>query len=259
MAEFPITAISDYTSDGLRRAFGISARRWAERGAIGFVFKHYAGENGTAEGRAKRLRLASMLSENHIAFRYAICRANEDTFLQGSDKRKRKALHLAVICGDELLKDIKEKDFFLFGKDINTVRQTIEDARRIQREADSLRESSDIDFEVRPGRPILSISREGAFLAHINLYAKMCVLKSSGEMDFDTLSDHLRYDLICAPRYLSKNRNWGQWGREIAQELDMWEDQIVEILSKGSPLVNLTLVGPSHSRPSSDVIAFRRP
>ena len=258
MIKTPPIAISDYTSDGIRREFGISARQWAEKGAIKIVFAHFSRDKAAIEGRARRFRLASTLSENHIKLAYALCRANEDTFLKGSDRKKRSALHLAVICGDELLKSIQEKDFALFGANRKKVQKTIEDARRIQLEANELRRTSDLDCQITPGKPALSVSREGAFLAHINLYIKMCVLKLSGEMDFDTLSDHLRYDLICAPRYLSNNKSWGQWGQEIAQEMDNWEDQIIGILSKSSNITNLTLVGQDRPRPS-DIIAFPAP
>ncbi len=256
MTENPPIAISDYTADGLRRAFKFSARQWVEREAVRFVFKHYAGDKGVAEGRAQRLRLASAFSKEHFKLAYGLCRANEDTFLKGSDKKKRNALYLAVICGDEILKDIQDKDFLLSGAKMKNVRKLIEDARRIQFEAYHLRVSSDLDCKPRRGEPVPSISREGAFLAHINLYTKMCVLAK--ETDFNTLSDHLRYDLICAPRYLSRNKNWGKWGRVIAQEMDMWEDRILDILKKGSPIINLALAEPERALPP-DVIAFPQP
>lgn len=251
MMEHNLVAFSDYSSSSLRDKFGIAHGDKFDLCAIDLVFTYYAARNAAIQERTQRYKVSLVQSARYLHPRLNVYKLYAEDFLKGTDKNSRDPLRLAVICGDKLLGRIKAENLMGSGMTPAEAKSCITDARKIQQQANFIRESSDLDY--RPVRLVDTAkpSRMAAFLAHIDLFSKVADLRYSVDLDHDTLSEHLRYDIICAPRYLDTDT---EYGYALTAALDQWEDEIVAQLVELSPLIRIEAV---HA--PADVIAFPGP
>ncbi len=254
MMEINHIAFSNYNPSSLRRAFGIAGQEKVAIAALNVVFRHYADTNAAIPARANRYKISMAQSARHVKLRLSVHNDYAEDFLKGRPRELRSALRMAVICGEDLLNNIKIEDFLKAGIKPENARRYIETARRIQRESNEIRLSSDIDYKPLSGVTAAKPLRESMLLAHIDLLTKIFEMRWGRSKDYDTLSDHLREDVIFAPGYLDKKTTCG---RVMAAALDEWEDEIIAFLSKVSPLTNLELISTPASK--SQVIAFPAP
>lgn len=247
-------AFSNYNPSSLRKEFGIARREKVAIAALNVVFKHYADTNAAIAEKSNRYKISMEQSTRHVKLRLALHDAYAEDFLTGRPRELRSALRIAVICGKDLLDNIKTNDFLDAGIKPENAQKYIEMARQIQRESNAIRLSSDIDHRPLADTILAKPLPESALLAHIDLFTKVFEIRWGQVMDYQTLSDHLREDIIFAPGYLDKET---ACGRDISAALDEWEDEIIAFLSRMSPLKNLELVRTSVPKP--EVIAFPAP
>lgn len=248
------TVLARYSPSSLRQIFGITRGGKVGTSALDFVFNHYASQNAAIRERAQRYKLSVAQSTRHVGLRLNLYYEYVEDFLNGFHYSSRAPLRLAVICGGDLLEKISEDDLIKGGISPARAGRYLREARQLQAEADLMRASNDLDF--RPPHPgwKCTPSRAAAFLAHIDLFSKVYSMRWGEDRDYDTLCDHLRDDLICAPRYIDTGT---AYGGAMAAALDQWEDEIVAHLAPHSAIINVRPVNtPAFN---GEVIAFPGP
>ena len=196
-----------------------------ESAAVRFVFNHFARNNlhGTKLDRMTRVFEES---REHVDMRRAFL-SHKQFFFPKEYEIDEDALTLAALCRPYLTESTGLSDLHVNGLPDRISMQTIKRALKIQNVAEHIKAAADIDYPKTRKADNDPYSRESYFLSYITLLEKMHIMNHSNA-DYEDLSDHLRYDLIFAPEYISRNNGFG---RNLLCAIDVQETAIVEKLA----------------------------
>lgn len=193
-----------------------------EAASIHFIFNHFSRQKSYSPP-LQRMQHAFDSSITHVNMRINLINGYEIAFFPEDQSYDRDAMVIAALCSPFLKKDSSVKDLDIDGLPARITDETIRRAYSIQEDAIAIKETADLDHKgLRSDND--RFSKEAYFLSYIHLLEKMHMVECLPTPTYDSLSDHLRYDLICAPRYVNKNT---LFGRIMTNAIDQMEDKVV--------------------------------
>ncbi|HEU4839083.1 MAG TPA: hypothetical protein VFS88_06710 [Micavibrio sp.] len=211
-------------ASAVAQALGIYKSEAARAVSIQYVFNHFSKEKPGSSPR-QRMKHAFDSSVAHADTRISLLDVYESAFFSAYENYSHDAVAIAALCSPFLRKDIGIRDFDASGMFPRITDETVKRAYLLQEEATEIKKTADLNHK-GPRSDNDRFSREAYFLACINLFEIMYKVESS-DVSYESLSNHLRYDLICAPRYVNRNT---RFGRMLAEAVDTMEGKIVEQL-----------------------------
>lgn len=211
----------------MTQALGISEDKTTHIASAHFIFNHFSKQKSHCTP-LQRIRMAFHSAVSHATSRIYMLDGCGPAFFSANENYNRDAITIAAICSPFLQKDSGTRDMGI-GSSITD--ETVHQAYLIQEDAAAIRNTADIDYK-GPRGDNDSFLKEAYFLAGINLFEKMN-LAENPDVTYESLSDHLLHDLICASRYVNRNTGFGYM---LAKNIEMMEDRIVERLKLYTPV-----------------------
>jgi len=212
------------SAPSVAQELGIYESDVVEAASIHFIFNHFSKQKSYSPP-LQRMKHAFDSSITHVNMRINLLNGYEIAFFPEDNSYDRDALAIAVLCSPFLKADSGVKDLDIDGLPERITDTTVKHAFTIQEESIAIKEMADLDYKgLRADND--GFSKEAYFLSYINLLERMHSVESS-EGDYDNLSDHLRYDLICAKRYVNQGT---LFGRVLSNAVNDMEDKVVKHL-----------------------------
>lgn len=216
------------------QTLGIYESEAAKIASIHFIFNHFSKQKPDS-APLRRMQHAFNATIAHAATRISLIDGYEPAFFSANEYYSHDAITIATLCSPFLKKDSGIKDFGTSKVPPRITGDIVRHAYLLQKDAIEIKETADLDHK-GPRADNDCFSKEAYFLAWVNLFEKMYHVENS-DVSYESLSDHLRYDLICASRYVNHSTAFGSI---VADAVDTMKDKILEQL-KLSPCVHLDI------------------
>lgn len=192
---------------------------------VPFIFNHFSRQIPYGL-HSERMRYAFENAAKHLTVRTQLDLNYRSVHFGTGTNADMDALTIAVYCSPYLTQNTKLAELTIQDLPGWITQSTVDKAYQIQQEAIRLKEQADLDFRPTKVAANDGFSKEAYYLGILTLLDKMIRIDNAAPT-YDEMSDHLRYDLLCAPKYIAMDT---AFDRAVIQAVDMMEDKMVEEL-----------------------------